>query len=106
MAIESVSNERREEFEQLLQFASRPGPTRGPQEACSDPEDRLSARLQRAQALVAMTYGEQGEAFRRMADTIQDNYMWAVRDLLAAIETDVELTLAKCKSNLRSVATP
>ena len=32
-------------------------------------------------ALLAMTYGDQGESFRCMSDCIQDEYMWACSDM-------------------------
>ncbi|MBS0353970.1 MAG: hypothetical protein JSR83_08725 [Proteobacteria bacterium] len=39
--------------------------------------DQLSARLAQLSALLAMTRGEQGKAFRLMNDQWQDSFMWA-----------------------------
>lgn len=39
--------------------------------------DQLQARQAQLQAMLIMTCGEQGEAFRGLDDTHQDNYLWA-----------------------------
>lgn len=39
--------------------------------------DQLTARLAQLTALLAMTRGEQGKAFRLMNDQWQDSFMWA-----------------------------
>lgn len=39
--------------------------------------DQLSARQSQLQALLVMTVGEAGEAFRRLSDEHQGNYLWA-----------------------------
>ncbi|RTL42212.1 MAG: hypothetical protein EKK49_01170 [Rhodocyclaceae bacterium] len=39
--------------------------------------DQMSARLAQLQALLAMTYGDAGDAFRRMAQSHRDDYLWA-----------------------------
>lgn len=43
--------------------------------------DQLSARQSQLQALLAMTFGEAGEVFRRLSDEHQDNYLWACKML-------------------------
>jgi len=52
-----------------------------------------AARQAQLEALLAMTCGETGEAFRIMSDDLQDAYMWAcsmiaqeVRELTGALE--------------------
>jgi hypothetical protein len=54
--------------------------------------DQLSARQVQLQSLLAMTYGDAGDAFRRLNPTLQDNYLWAcsmmareIGDLFAAL---------------------
>ena len=54
--------------------------------------DQLLARQFQLQALLAMTYGEQGDAFRTLSDELQDGFMWScsmlaceIRDLTAAL---------------------
>lgn len=39
--------------------------------------DQLSARQMQLQALLARTFGDSGDAFRRLNPTLQDNYLWA-----------------------------
>ncbi|MBS0355478.1 MAG: hypothetical protein JSR83_16455 [Proteobacteria bacterium] len=39
--------------------------------------DQLSARQAQLQALLAVTFGSSGDAFRRLSPTYQDNYLWA-----------------------------
>ena len=39
--------------------------------------DQLSARQVQLLSLLAMTYGDAGDSFRRMNPTLQDNYLWA-----------------------------
>jgi hypothetical protein len=41
-----------------------------------DISEQISVRLDQLVALLSMTYGEQGEAFRNMPDHVQDNFMW------------------------------
>ncbi len=55
--------------------------------------DQLAARQSPLEALLAMTHGEAGEAFRAMSDALQDGFMWAcsmiareVRGLTDALE--------------------
>ena len=58
-----------------------------------DISDQRAARQAQLEALLAMTYGETGEAFRIMSEDLQEAYMWAcgmiaqeVRELTAALE--------------------
>ncbi len=44
--------------------------------------DALNKRLSHLRAMAAMTYGEQGKAFRGFNKTIQDDYMWALSDMV------------------------
>ncbi len=46
-------------------------------DACNE----ASILASKLNALLAMTYGEQGESFRNMNDAIQDEYMWACSDM-------------------------
>lgn len=55
--------------------------------------DQLNARQIQLEALLAMTFGETGEALRRLSDGVQDNYMWAcsmiaheIRELTEALQ--------------------
>lgn len=57
-----------------------------------DIADQLAARQAQLEALLSMTYGEEGEAFRTMSDSLQDGFMWAcsmiaqeVRELTEAL---------------------
>lgn len=47
-----------------------------------DAIDSTQAALLKAQALIAMTFGEPGEAFRMMGDDYQDRFLWAISDLV------------------------
>lgn len=48
-----------------------------------DAFDTLNAAVTKAHALSMMTYGNAGESFRDMADALQDEYLWALGDLLS-----------------------
>ncbi|WP_079436298.1 hypothetical protein [Zoogloea sp. LCSB751] len=39
--------------------------------------DQFSARQVQLLSLLAMTYGDAGDAFRRLSPALQDNYLWA-----------------------------
>ncbi|WP_423459402.1 hypothetical protein [Ottowia sp. VDI28] len=43
----------------------------------------LYAAIAKAKAISYMTYGDAGEAFRNMSDDAQDEYLWALSDLIA-----------------------
>jgi hypothetical protein len=45
-------------------------------------EDFIHERMLKAHALAANTYGASGEGFRGMNDDLQDNYLWALSDML------------------------
>ncbi len=47
-----------------------------------DAIDNTQCALLKAQALIAMTFGESGEAFRNMSDDYQDRFLWAISDLV------------------------
>jgi len=44
--------------------------------------DDLHEALLKAKALSYMTYGNAGESFRSMGDEVQDEFLWALSDLL------------------------
>lgn len=44
--------------------------------------ETLETALAKAQALMAMSYGEAGPAFRNMNDELQDNFLMGVADLV------------------------
>lgn len=46
-----------------------------------DVVDQLTARMAQLEALLSVTYGEQGRAFRGMSDELQDSFMWASSSL-------------------------
>ena len=46
-----------------------------------DLSDMLSARLAHLDAILAMTHGEAGEAFRTFRSDTQDTYLWGCRQL-------------------------
>ena len=48
-------------------------------------EDQMNMRISQLRAMLEMTYGEPGEAFRRMNAEIQDNYLWACTTMVAEI---------------------
>jgi len=56
--------------------------------AASDLElrDFISERITKADALAAHTYGESGDSFRNLTDALQDNYLWALADLLREVK--------------------
>lgn len=56
-----------------------------------DIADQLDARQTQLDALLAMTCGESGKAFRGMSDDMQDAYMWACSMIAREIQ---ELTEA------------
>jgi hypothetical protein len=51
-----------------------------------DHQDRIDEIVQKLSAMLTMTCGECGEPFRRMADNIQDNYMWACADMARELQ--------------------
>lgn len=45
--------------------------------------DRAHQRIMQAEALASLLYGEQGEAFRNLADPLQDTVCWLLYDLIS-----------------------
>jgi len=43
--------------------------------------ENLSKKTAQLDALLYMTYGEGGDAFRRSSDTVQENYLWACAEI-------------------------
>ena len=39
--------------------------------------NQLNARIGQLDAMLSLTYGEQGETFRNTNDTLQDDFMWS-----------------------------
>jgi len=39
--------------------------------------DQLNARIGQLNAMLSLTYGEQGRTFRNTNDTLQDDFMWS-----------------------------
>lgn len=54
-----------------------------------DAIDNTQCALLKAQALIAMTFGEPGEAFRTMDDDYQDRFLWAISDLVTEAKNRV-----------------
>lgn len=54
-----------------------------------DAIDSTQQALLKAQALIAMTFGEPGEAFRTMDDDYQDRFLWAISDLVTEAKNRV-----------------
>lgn len=50
-----------------------------------DLEDQLNARVRQLGAMLTMTTGEQGEAFRLLNDELQDSYMGACDSFIREI---------------------
>ncbi|WP_406622491.1 hypothetical protein [Acidovorax sp. SDU_ACID1] len=48
-----------------------------------DAYDALNAAVTKAHAMSMMTYGNAGECFRCMSNALQDEYLWALGDLLS-----------------------
>lgn len=45
-------------------------------------QDKLDAALSQAHSILQTTYGGGGESFRGFNDTIQDNVLWGISELL------------------------
>jgi hypothetical protein len=56
------------------------------QQTLSDASQDLANDLLQLVAMLAMTYGETGEAMRNMNDSLQDFYMWGLHDKSAACQ--------------------
>lgn len=59
----------------------------------------VETRARQLRALLDNTYGESGDAFRRMNDDRQDEYLWACADMaeeiVKSLESLAELRIAK-----------
>lgn len=55
------------------------------------PGDRLMRRLDQARAMLQLTIGELGQDFNRANDSIRENYLWTVADLVDAALGDAFL---------------
>ena len=53
-----------------------------PERGFIDAIDESQCSLLKAQALIAMTFGEAGETFRFMDDDYQDRVLWTISDLI------------------------
>jgi len=53
------------------------------------PSDRLSARLEQLQALLAVTFGQPGEAWGHLNPAIREAHLWACFDLVCAARGDL-----------------
>ena len=51
-----------------------------------DDADALGQAAQKLHALLIHTYGNSGEAFRNMNDSLQDAYLWTCADLASQVE--------------------
>ena len=56
------------------------------QQTLSDASQDLASGLLQLVSMLAMTYGETGEAMRGMNDSLQDFYMWGLHDKAAACQ--------------------
>ncbi|MFT3818311.1 MAG: hypothetical protein QM750_11865 [Rubrivivax sp.] len=48
-------------------------------------EDELTKKLIQLDAMLDMTWGEQGESFRCLSDENQGNFMWACSDVASEV---------------------
>jgi len=55
-----------------------------------DQAQNLANRIAQLDAMVAVTYGEQGEAFRNMNDDIQDKFMWGINTITDQLSNEAE----------------
>ncbi|UPG96342.1 hypothetical protein [Luteibacter aegosomatissinici] len=47
-----------------------------------DLKNLIATNIDKADSLIHMTYGVNGDSFRGMCEEIQDNVLWAISDLL------------------------
>lgn len=66
--------------------------------------DQLSARQSQLQALLAMTIGDAGAAFRSLSDEHQDNYLWACEMLAREAQELTDALQARWKTEGRAAA--
>lgn len=60
-------------------------------------QDQITARLAQLDALINMTIGEQGEAFRSMNDELQDRFMWACGSISNEVCQLAKISAAKLR---------
>lgn len=60
-------------------------------------QDQIRARLAQLDALINMTIGEQGEAFRGMNDELQDRFMWACGSISNEVCQLAKISAAKLR---------
>jgi len=71
-------------------LSERAGYRRGPPESHTDAYDRLTARLDAAEAMLIVSTNDD---FMRMSKTIQANYFSAIQDLISAARVDARLVI-------------
>lgn len=57
-----------------------------PAAGADDLANQITARQNQLAGLLAMTYGEQGDAFRMLSNDLQDSYMWACEMIASEIQ--------------------
>lgn len=60
-----------------------------------DIADQIAARQTQLKALLAMTYGEEGEVFRGMSDDLQNGFMWACSMIASEVRELTDLLQAR-----------
>ena len=64
-----------------------------------DLDNLVSESLNKAESMIQMTYGVNGEAFRGMSDEIQDNTLWAIAGLLRlAVKAESALSMRRIRA--------
>lgn len=66
--------------------------------------DQLDARQTQLAALLTMTHGEQGAAFRMLSDPLQDAFMWACATLAAEVQELTEAFLERSQAEARAAS--
>lgn len=78
---DSTSSNQNQDIERFT-FTSTPGLYQLRNDVSAmDLIDQVGTRLSQLTAMLMMTYGEGGEAFRSLNDDHQDNYLWGCFDL-------------------------
>lgn len=69
--------------------------------------DSLQQKLAQLDAMLTMSYGCAGEAFRNMSDALQENFLWACSDLASeCVELVSVLDQADFKGESAYMKTP
>ena len=71
-----------QDIERLFSFTATPDFYRLGTVTKNNISDQLAKQLSHLQAMLHMTYAEQGETFRMMNNTLQDNFMWGCAGLV------------------------